>query len=190
MKNLDRQYRLYLCWPRYLAQWFAHEMYRLQHQEDEHLEPYQYCCDVEPSDLEAVDTRRGSAERNILEMCLTKQPDSIPELPSKDATICLLIPNFLNKPADTYNYLRPQGRELLEQTVRNHFRLELTKYMNRVLFSTRSGRASYKASNELAITAFMELNGIEYTDTNIQAIKTLWRRLYHYQYYKERNPKS
>ena len=82
MKNRRNSYYLYLNWPVYLAQWYAHEMYRLKHSEDEHISPYIYDCSAPVTELDPVDTRRGSAERNILEMCLSKQPDNIRVLPS------------------------------------------------------------------------------------------------------------
>ena len=173
MKRNDRFY-LYLKWPKYLAQWYAHEMYRMEHIDDDVLPPFVYDCDEEVRNMEPVKTRRGSAERNILEQCLTKQPDAVPELPDKDATICIEIPNFLNKPACTYNYLPRSARELLKCAVRTHFRTELIKYMNKVMFA--GNRAP--ATQEKQVEAFMEVNGIEYNETSIIAIKQTWRRLY------------
>ena len=177
VKRSDRFY-LYLPWPKYLAQWYAHEMYRLSKFEEDVQPAYMYNCDVEVSELEPVKTRRGSAERNVLEMCLTKQPDAIPEPVNQAATICIEIPNFLGKPASTYNYLRPASRELLEQTVRNHFRLELTKYMNKMLFEYRIVRKGAAATQDKVIETFMENNGIEYNETNLETIKQVWKRLY------------
>lgn len=177
MKNRRNSYYLYLNWPVYLAQWYAHEMYRLKHSEDEHIPPYIYDCSAPVTELDPVDTRRGSAERNILEMCLSKQPDNIRVLPSKEATICLVIPNFVHKPAATYNYLSPKSKSLLEQTARNHFKMELTKYINKIFFASKQ-KGSYKPSRELTVQAFMENNGIECTETNIEAIKKIWSRLY------------
>lgn len=171
MKRSDRFY-LYLPWPKYLAQWYAHEMYRLDHLNEEVLPTFVYDCDAEIRELEPVQTRRGSAERNILEMCLVKQPEAVPELPDRGATICIEIPSFLNKPACTYNYLNKPARELLEQTVRNHFRLELTKYMNKVVSSKGN-----PVTLDKRIEAFMATNGIEYNETNLVAVKQLWRRL-------------
>lgn len=177
MKDQNRFY-LYLPWPKYLAQWYAHEMYRLSKFEEDVQPPYMYNCNVEVRDLEPVETRRGSAERNILEMCLTKQPEAVPELPDKDATICIEIPNFLGRPASIYNYLRPASRELLETTVRNHFKLELTKYLNKMLFTTRIIQHGSSATQNAVLETFMENNGIENTDTNLEAIKQIWKRLY------------
>lgn len=77
-KRQDRYY-LYLRWPRYLAQWFAHEMYRLKNFESETLPPFRYDCDVESKDLDVVETRRGSIERIIIEQCLAKQPEAYTE---------------------------------------------------------------------------------------------------------------
>lgn len=181
MKESNRYY-LYLSFPKYLAQWYAHEMHRLAHIDEDVEPPFMYRCDVEVEDLEPVKTLRGSAERNILEMCLTKQPDSVPERKPKDATICIEIPAFLGKPASIYNYLRPVSRELLEATVRNHFRMDLTKYINKTMFTYRIVKQGGSATLEKVIETFMENNGIEYTESNVEAIKKIWQRLYWQQY--------
>jgi hypothetical protein len=184
MKQSNRFY-LYLPWPKYLAQWYAHEMYRLSMFEEEVLPPYMYDCDVEVLELDPVKTRRGSAERNILETCLSKQPNEVPEPINPYATICIEIPNFLGKPAHTYNYLSASSRQLLEHTVRSHFRLELTKYMNKMLFEYRVVRKGASATLEKVLETFMENNGIEYNETNLEAIKQIWKRLY-WKLYKQK----
>lgn len=186
MKNQDRFY-LYLPWPKYLAQWYAHEMYRLQHLDDEVLPPFQYDCDVEVRELEPVRTQRGSAERNILEMSLTKQPDAIPEPINKDATICIEIPSFLNKPPEIYNYLKPAARQLLETSVRNRLRMELIKYMNKTLFGFMVSRSGGLVQREQVLVTFMENNGIEYTEANLFALRKVWNRLYNHIYWKKKH---
>ena len=178
MSKLKIEYYLYLAWPRYLAQWFAHEMHRLSHFDDDHLEPYIYDCNREARQLEPIYTRRGSMVRSILEECLSKQPDPVPELPPENTTIRLVIPNFQFRRAEIYNYLSPASKHLLEDTVRTSFKVALTKYMNKVMFK------GIKTSTDCKIAAFMEINGIEYTDTNAEAIRKIWQRLYHQEYYK------
>ena len=157
-------------------------MNRLEHLEDDVLPPFVYDCDADIRDLEPVVTLRGSAERNILEMCLTKQPNAVPDPYPSDATICIEIPYFLNRPPEVFCYLSPSARELLETTVRNHFRLSLTKWMNKMLFQYRVIKTGGSATQEKVIEAFMENNGIEYTETNLLAIKQLWRRLANNEY--------
>ena len=176
MEKRQDKYYLYLRWPRYLAQWFAHEMYRLKNYESETLPPFRYDCDVEPMELDVVETRRGSIERIIIEQCLAKQPEAIPKPIPKDATICILIPEFLGKPTQYYNYLPPSGESLLEITVRNHFRMELVKYMNKVIFNCRTERGGYAPNKEKFIETFMEINGIDYEHKH--TIAELWRKLY------------
>jgi hypothetical protein len=44
-----------------------------------------------------------------------------------------------------------------------------------------------KTSTDCKIAAFMEINGIEYTDTNAEAIRKIWQRLYHQEYYKNQH---
>lgn len=177
MKDQNRFY-LYLPWPKYLAQWYAHEMYRLQHFEDDVLPPYMYDCDVEVRDLEPVRTQRGSAERNIIEVFLTKQPSSAPAKPSQDTSICLEIPNFVGKPACTYNYLTPYAQALLERTVRNRLRVELTKYLNKVLFTYQIIRKGAGGSITQIIEPFMEQNGIENTESNYESLRQLMYRMW------------
>lgn len=170
MKNSSVKYYLYLTWPRYLAQWYAHEVYRVRHYDDEHLEPFIYNCDLPPRDLLPVETVRGSAERNVLEMCLTKQLHDYPEKISDDTTIKLVIPFYLNKDPRTYNYLLPKSRALLESTVRNHLRFELNKFILKM-------NPMHQISVDECLTAFMEMNGIEYTETNLLSLRQLWFRM-------------
>lgn len=166
----NNQFYLYLKWPKYLAQWYAHEMYRLKHFEDEYLEPYQYNCDLPPRDLDPVETQRGSVERNILEMFLSKPVTDYPEKISERTTIKLVIPNFIHKPAETYNYLRPRSQQMLESTVRNHLRVEFNRYVRKI-------DPLHLAPIEEVLSSFMENNGIENNDTNMTCLKQLWNRL-------------
>ena len=188
MEKRQDKFYLYLVWPKYLAQWFAHEMYRLERFQEEVEPPYMYNCNVEVEKLEPVQTRRGSAERNILELFLAKQPDVVPELAPRDATICIEIPSFLNKPAQTYNYLPKKAQTLLEQTVRTHFKVELTKFINKMIFECKVVKQGGNVTNERLIEAFMDLKGIEYNETNIVAIKWIWQELYWREY--KRNKKK
>jgi len=167
---MKEQYCIYLKWPRYLAQWYAHEMYRLSRWEDDVLPEYHYNCDVsDVRQLEPINTRRGSIERNVLEMCLTKQPVDYVERIDRESTICIVLPNFIQKPPCVYNHLKPASKSLLEQTVRNHFRMELYKYMMKL--------RDYSTPLDTLLVSFMENNGIENTETNLFAIKQIWNRL-------------
>ena len=176
MEKRQDKYYLYLRWPRYLAQWYAHEVHRLQHFESKTQPPFRYECDVDPSELEPVITRRGSVENGILELCLTKQPDPVPKPIPKDATICLQIPEFLGKPSRYYNYLSPASEALLEATVRNHFRVSLQKFLNKTFCNTRAMEAGYAPSRNKFIEVFMENNGIDYE--HLHTISDQWRRMY------------
>lgn len=175
-KSRKNEYHLYLQWPRYLAQWYAHEIYRLQHFEVEYLEPFSYNCDVEVMDLQPVETRRGSLERNVLEMFLSKRPSDYVDRPDPNSTICIVIPSFVSKPPQTYNYLSPSAAALLQQTVHNHFRVELFKYVRKFTGVTVD-RQGIPITTESIINAFMENNGIEDNETNMFAIRQVWQRL-------------
>lgn len=188
MDKRQDKYYLYLRWPRYLAQWYAHEMFRLKNIENEVLPPFRYDCDVEPGDLEVVETRRGSIERVILEQCLAKQPDPVPKPIPKDATICILIPEFLGKPTQYFNYLSTSSERLFETTVRNHFRMELVKYMNKVIFNYRAEKGGYAPNREKLLEAFMANNGIDYE--HLHSISELWRRLYKQEHRKVKSKRE
>jgi hypothetical protein len=176
MKRNDRFY-LYLVWPKYLAQWYAHEMYRVSMFEQE-IEPlFQYDCRVAVEDLEPVITQRGSAERCIIEYYLSKQPEAIPEKAPKDATICIEIPSFLGKPTAYYNYLPNAGKALLLNTARVHFRKNLIKYMNKVWFADKIMRSGYSDTRTRLIEGFMQANGIEYDDVNYESVAKVWSRI-------------
>ena len=176
MKRIDRFY-LYLTWPKYLAQWYAHEMFRVGNFEKETEPPFQYDCRVAVEDLEPVQTQRGSAERCIIEYYLSKQPDVIPEKAPKDATICIEIPSFLGKPTAYYNYLPDAGKSLLLNTARVHFRKNLVKYMNKVWFADKVIRSGYMVTREKLIEGFMLANGIEYDDVNYESVAKVWSRI-------------
>ena len=169
--NMEKEkYCIYLSWPRYLAQWYAHEMYRLAHTDDDVLPEYHYNCDVaDVRDLEPVSTRRGSAVRSVLWECLSRQPKDYIDLPDKEATIRLVIPNMIHKPAETYNYLKPKSKDLLEKAVRYAFRFALNKYM--------MAMDNFSLPVKDLLAAFMENNGIELTDQNTYAVTKIWDRM-------------
>jgi len=178
------EYHIYLAWPRYLAQWYAHEMHRMAHSDCETEPAYRYDCDVAATDLEAVHTRRGSLQRAILEMCLQKPETAADSLPEKDATICIALPHFLNKPPETYNCLRKVGKRLLLESVRNHFKIELGRFMGKMTGDIIT-RSKSSVMFESMTEAFMAQNGIEATETNCLAVKKTWYRIYKTQKQKE-----
>ena len=160
---------IYLQWPEYLAQWFAHEMYALHHSEEE-CNGYFYDTHVEPLLLEPVETIRGSLERAVLLECLSKPPrDYVPRVPS-DATIKIMLPVFKAKDPRTYFYLNEAGQRLLEDVVRKRMRRELWQVLQNIV-PGRNGSLLH-----LAIEAWMTNNGIEMTDTNYEAVKQQYRR--------------
>lgn len=46
------EYHIYLKWPCYLAQWYAHEMHRIKHFNSECEPEYHYDCHVPVLELE------------------------------------------------------------------------------------------------------------------------------------------
>lgn len=172
----QNEYHIYLTWPRYLAQWYAHEMHRLEYKDESYEPDYRYNCDVPVLDLQPVKTRRGSLQRSILEANLCKPPEDFDERPPQDATICLVLPHTISKPPQYYHCLKQQGQALLEDSVRMLFRIRLGKYMSKMIGDIITTKQPSNKLNDI-ICGFMDLNGIEDTETNMIAIKQIWNRI-------------
>ena len=139
------QYTIHLDLEPYLAQWFIHE------QGGEH----------------PVSLTRGSAESDILELFLTKQPSILPARPAPTDT-AIYIPSFKHKEARTYNYLPPRATLALKKTIRTRFVIQLWNDLYK--FENIGKR------NDEFIYAWMEAHGIECNETNWCAISKIYYR--------------
>lgn len=156
---------IYLALPPYLAQWYANECTRIHHR-DESTCPHEIYRFPEP-----VQPVRNSAESDILESWLDKQPkNALPPMASHDDTLAIQIPSFPGKPVDYYNYLSPEATKLLIETIRNRFQVALFTDIHKARAKNPGTRI------DLLINAWMEKHCIEYTDTNWNALAKIYQR--------------
>ena len=112
-----------------------------------------------------VTLKKGSAESDMLELFLAKQPEAIPKRPDVEDTL-IYIPTFKHKDVRTYNYLPPRAAIALKQTIRTWFVIELWQDLHR--FENIGKR------NDEIFYAWMEAHGIECTETNWCAISKIY----------------
>lgn len=139
------QFTLSITLPPYLAQWFIHKQ----------------------GGTQPVELTRDQPETDILRRFLLPQPL---EPPKRDpsANVTIYIPTFRCKDVRQYNYLSPAGVELLAETIRNDFIVDLWNVLH-------NHKALHIQLKDM-IDAFMEDNGIEYNDTNWCAIQQIYNR--------------
>lgn len=155
---------LYLTLPDYLAQWYAHECLRNQQAESDtfSVPVYRYPQPIAPL--------RGSIESEILKAHLTKQPEATPTDFKDGANFVLAIPSFRNRDPQIYNYLSPEARKFLYDTMRTRFQVSLWQDIHNLQTAfTRK---------DLAIQAWMDHHGIEVTDTNYNSVVKIYDRAY------------
>jgi len=137
---------IYLHIDDYLKQWFIHE----------------HGGEV------PVHLTRGSVESKILEVYLTHLPDDrLPEMDG-DGKLAIAIPSFRNRPPEVFNYLPPRALSSLLSVIRNRFDIQLWNDLHHF------GKIS-KRQDEL-IYAWMEMHGIELSETNWNAIAKRYQR--------------
>lgn len=170
MLDPNRHY-LFLNWPPYLAQWYAHELYRYRHAGIKNMPEYQYDTNANKWELEPVEPIRGSAEAHIIKLNLTKQPDDIPDLKDQNATICIRLLEYNNKKPLLYNYLPHEGQTLLEELVRNRMKGDFLRYLMKIYEG--SGRI---IKLDTVINAYMEARGIDPNETNLATMKQMYHR--------------
>ena len=137
---------IYLKFEPYLAPWFTHEM----------------------GGTSPVEIPRGSAESDILQLFLTKQPEDVPDECREDANLIIAIPYFKRKDPRIYNYLPPKAVECLHKCIKNRFDVQLWNDLHQV-------HPKSKMLKEL-IEAWMECHGIEFDDTNWCTISKRYQR--------------
>lgn len=137
---------IYLELPPYLAQWLVHEG---------------------GGELPVV-LPRLSTEHKILEAYLMIRPRNVAEPVPADGAVPIRIPEFRYKPADKYNYVPVEAMEEMAYCIRNRFIIQLWNDIHR--FS----RVGNRIDN--LITAWMEKHGIEFNDTNWNAIAKIYQR--------------
>ena len=143
------RYSVFITLEPYLAQWLIHE--------SEGKNP--------------IPVRRGSAESDVLQMHLKKQPtapDYKPQLKALPGQVEILLPAFKHKDTRIYNYLPPVGEACLHQCIRNRFKVALWKDLHTV------GNVVMRTKE--SIEHWMEGHGIEVDDKNWNTIAKILQR--------------
>lgn len=145
----DMRYTVFLTLEPYLAQWLAHES----------------------GGSNPIPVKRGSAEADLLELFLKKQPkdpDFRPQLRPLPGQVEILLPAFKTKDTRIFNYLPPRGEICLHACIRNRFKVMLWKELHTV--------GNVIRRTDVAIADWMEAHGIEVDDTNWNTIAKILQR--------------
>ncbi|MCR5314372.1 MAG: hypothetical protein K6E52_00550 [Bacteroidaceae bacterium] len=143
------RHTVFLTLEPYLAQWLIHES----------------------GGSNPIPIRRGSAEADLLEHFLQRQPNDpdyhrqIRPLPGQ---VEIALPFFKGKDTRVYNYLPPRGEVCLHQCIRNRFRVMLWKELHTVKNVIRR--------TDVTICEWMERHGIEVDDRNWNTIAKILQR--------------
>lgn len=144
------EYLIYVKMEAYLQQWIMHQA------------GGQY----------PIRIKRGSAEADIIEVGLKKQPKREgykPQLKEGEGEVSIVLPWFRSKDIRTYNYVEERTKKSLHETLRVRFRVALWKALHKV----EKGRERI----DMKIMDFMERNGIEIDDRNYNTIVKIYLRL-------------
>lgn len=142
-------YTVFLTLEPYLAQWLAHES----------------------GGENPIPIKRGSAEADLLQLFLKRQPrdpNFRPQLRPLPGQVEILLPQFKHKDTRIYNYLPPRGEVCLHQCIRNRFKVMLWKDLHTV--------GNVVKRNDIAISEWMEAHGIMDDDTNWNTIAKILQR--------------
>lgn len=131
----------------YLAQWFIHD-----------------CGGEVP-----VTLGKGSIESKILEIYLSKRPQGMMPDNGGEGKVAVFIPAFRHRPAEFYNHLPRHAMSALVDAIRNRFDVALWNDLHNF------GKITRNRQDEL-IYAFMEKYGIEFSETNWNAIAKRYQR--------------
>ena len=137
---------LHIELPPYLAQWYIHAN----------------------GGEQPVTLPRLSTENRLLEMCLIRRPRNLAEEELPESYVTIAIPEFKYKPSEDFNYLPKPAVEELASCIRNRFIIDFWGDMHR---ASNIGRRK-----DLLIEAWMLAHGIEYNDTNWNALAKIYQR--------------
>lgn len=136
------------------------------------LEPYlaQWLCHQHGGEY-PIRIKRGSAEADLLELFLKKQPtdpDYRPQLKPLPGQVEIVLPYFKHKDIRTYNYLPPRGEICLHACIRNRFKVALWKDLHTV--------GNVVKRTDITISEWMAEHGITDDDTNWNTIAKILQR--------------
>lgn len=144
------KFYVYLKLETYLRQWFV--------------------CNM--GGAEPVELPRGSIERNIFDIFLSKVPENYIPRPKGEDEVAIVVPSFKHKDPHVYNYLPPHAECALLRCVKNRFEIELWNDLHRFGYLGQQ--------QQDIIYAWMEQNGIELTETNWNTIAKIYQRKRNY----------
>ena len=143
------RFTVFITLEPYLAQWLTHES----------------------GGSTPITIKRGSAEADLLEMFLSKQPtdpDYRPQLRPLPGQVEILLPAFKHKDTRIYNYLPPRGEISLHACIRNRFKVMLWKELHTI--------GNVVQRTDMAISDWMEAHGIEVDDKNWNTVAKILQR--------------
>lgn len=114
-----------------------------------------------------VSLARNSTAYRCLKSNITVRPSNIPEPELPDSYVTIAIPEFKGMD-DELNFLPRAKREELGEYIRNDFIFDFMCYMRRP--------AHYRKRKDRLIEAWMETHGIEFNDTNWNALAKIYQR--------------
>ena len=76
---------------------------------------------------------RNLPQNKLIKLLINKQPrDSVPEFPSEES-VSVAIPDQPYKPAENWNYLSPDAKKALVESIKNTFDVHLFQDLQKIL---------------------------------------------------------
>lgn len=161
------EYLIYVNFPKYLAQWYAHQCLEHEHADDQVFKTEVY--KFERSNIKAVKPIKGSFESEALCMFLQKPQSYVPESIPEDTTLAIELPYYKQKDPRVYNYIAPKFKKELMEVVRKNFCYDFGSYMHKFL-------GKYFRQDK-CIENYMALHGMDYLDeTCLLAVQKIYQR--------------
>jgi hypothetical protein len=98
---------------------------------------------------------------------IKRPPQILPDVASAEK-LAVVIPEFREKPSESFNYLPQRAENILLTTLRNRFDIQL--------FNDMLSLENLAKRQDQLIYAWMEAHGIDITETNWNAIAKRYQR--------------
>lgn len=131
------------------------------------LEPFVAQWFVHEMGGEPVQLPKRSSESDIIEYFLSPTPKGVSNI-QEDGCTAVYIPTYKHKDAKYFNYLPPKALAALSRCITVRFRMQLWQDLHKL-------HNPYCCLTDL-IYAWMELHGIECTESNWEAIRQFYFR--------------
>lgn len=143
------QFTVHIKLPAYLDQWLCHDY-------------WDYATG-------RVRFENGSNCHCIMSVFLKERPEGYTEPEDDDGLTPIAVPTFKGLRPDTHCWLSREGEAALVSAIKRNFRALLDRELSRLY------------SHDVCITdiiyAFMELHGIDTTETNWETIRQMYKRM-------------